>query len=114
YMITIITDTNPPGGGRDSWPELGQTVKINLKTRLLDGTLVEELSEFWFTLGHKEVIPALDAAVRLMGMGEKAVIMTDGKYANGFRGNLYPEIPSKADLSLEKIYCFTIKGIDVS
>uniref|UniRef100_A0A8C5DHJ8 peptidylprolyl isomerase n=1 Tax=Gouania willdenowi TaxID=441366 RepID=A0A8C5DHJ8_GOUWI len=90
-----------PGGGRDSWPDLGQTVKINLKTRLLDGTLVEELSEFWFTLGHREVIPALDAAVQLMGMGEKAVIMTDGRYANGFRGNLYPEIPSKADLSLE-------------
>uniref|UniRef100_A0A8C5DH67 peptidylprolyl isomerase n=1 Tax=Gouania willdenowi TaxID=441366 RepID=A0A8C5DH67_GOUWI len=90
-----------PGGGRDSRPDLGQIVKINLKTRLLDGTLVEELSEFWFTLGHKEVIPALDWAVRLMGMGEKAVIKTDGRYANGFRGNLYPEIPSKADLSLE-------------
>uniref|UniRef100_A0A8C5DNH7 peptidylprolyl isomerase n=1 Tax=Gouania willdenowi TaxID=441366 RepID=A0A8C5DNH7_GOUWI len=90
-----------PGGGRESWPRLGQTVKINLKTHLLDGTLVEELSEFWFTLGHREVIPALDAAVRVMGIGENAVIKTDGRYANGFRGNLYPEIPSKADLSLE-------------
>uniref|UniRef100_A0A8C5ER29 peptidylprolyl isomerase n=1 Tax=Gouania willdenowi TaxID=441366 RepID=A0A8C5ER29_GOUWI len=47
------------------------------------------------------VIPALDWAVRFMGMGEKAVIKTDGRYAKGFRGNLYPEIPSKADLSLE-------------
>uniref|UniRef100_A0A8C5H760 PPIase FKBP-type domain-containing protein n=1 Tax=Gouania willdenowi TaxID=441366 RepID=A0A8C5H760_GOUWI len=52
-----------PGGGRDSMPQPGQIVKINLKTRLLDGTLVEELSEFWFTLGHREVIPALDWAV---------------------------------------------------
>uniref|UniRef100_A0A8C5DFU1 peptidylprolyl isomerase n=1 Tax=Gouania willdenowi TaxID=441366 RepID=A0A8C5DFU1_GOUWI len=98
-----------PGGGRDSRPHLGQIVKSHIITRLLDGTLVEELSEFWFTLGHREVIPALDWAVRLMGMGEKAVIKTDGRYANGFRGNLYPEIPSKADLSLEKIALATCK-----
>uniref|UniRef100_A0A8C5DI68 peptidylprolyl isomerase n=1 Tax=Gouania willdenowi TaxID=441366 RepID=A0A8C5DI68_GOUWI len=56
---------------------------------------------FWFTLGNKEVIPALDVAVRLMGMGEKALIQTDERYAYGLSGNLYPEIPSGADLSLE-------------
>uniref|UniRef100_A0A8C5D8W7 peptidylprolyl isomerase n=1 Tax=Gouania willdenowi TaxID=441366 RepID=A0A8C5D8W7_GOUWI len=90
-----------PGGGRDSWPQVGQIVKISLKTRLLDGTLVEELPEFWFTLGNKEVIPALDVVVQLMGMGEKALIQTDERYAYGLSGNLYPEIPSGADLSLE-------------
>uniref|UniRef100_A0A8C5DI58 peptidylprolyl isomerase n=1 Tax=Gouania willdenowi TaxID=441366 RepID=A0A8C5DI58_GOUWI len=90
-----------PGGGTDSWPQVGQIVKISLITRLLDGTLVEELPEFWFTLGNKEVILALDVAVRLMGMGEKALIQTDERYAYGLSGNLYPEIPSGADLSLE-------------
>uniref|UniRef100_A0A8C5N798 peptidylprolyl isomerase n=1 Tax=Gouania willdenowi TaxID=441366 RepID=A0A8C5N798_GOUWI len=67
------------GGGRDSMPQPGQIVKINLKTRPLDGTLVEELSELSFTLGAGEVIRALDVAVQLMGMGEKALILVPSK-----------------------------------
>uniref|UniRef100_A0A8C5FZR8 peptidylprolyl isomerase n=1 Tax=Gouania willdenowi TaxID=441366 RepID=A0A8C5FZR8_GOUWI len=90
-----------PGGGRDSWPHHGQIVKIHLKTRLLDGTLVEELPEFSFTLGDEKVIPALNVALQIMGMGEKAIIQTDGRYEYGTRGNLYPETPLKAELEVK-------------
>uniref|UniRef100_A0A8C5H1T7 peptidylprolyl isomerase n=1 Tax=Gouania willdenowi TaxID=441366 RepID=A0A8C5H1T7_GOUWI len=89
------------GAGRDSWPQKGQNVKIHLKTCLMDGTPVEELPELWFTLGDGDVIQALDLTVQLMEMGETALIHTDGKYAYGARGNLDPEIPSMAELSLE-------------
>uniref|UniRef100_A0A8C5E1R0 peptidylprolyl isomerase n=1 Tax=Gouania willdenowi TaxID=441366 RepID=A0A8C5E1R0_GOUWI len=89
------------GGGRDSRPQNGQMVTINLKTRLLDGTLVEELPEFSFTLGDGEMIPALDVAVQLMGMGEKALIDTDVRYAYITRRNPFPQIPSRAELEVE-------------
>lgn len=44
------------GKGRDSRPQKGQNVKINLKTCLSDGTLVEEQSDLSFTLGDGDVI----------------------------------------------------------
>ncbi|XP_054646890.1 peptidyl-prolyl cis-trans isomerase FKBP8 [Dunckerocampus dactyliophorus] len=89
------------GRGRDSRPEKGQNVKICLKTFLKDGTLVEEQQELLFTLGDGDVIQALDLTVQLMEMGEKALIVTDAKYAYGTRGSSEPEVPSSADLSLE-------------
>ncbi|XP_028297100.1 peptidyl-prolyl cis-trans isomerase FKBP8-like isoform X2 [Gouania willdenowi] len=61
------------GGGRDSRPQPGQIVKIHIITRLLDGTLVNEDPELLFTVGNGEVIRVVDEAVRLMGMGEKAL-----------------------------------------
>ncbi|XP_028297359.1 peptidyl-prolyl cis-trans isomerase FKBP8-like isoform X2 [Gouania willdenowi] len=67
------------GGGRYSRPHIGQIVKINLKTRPLDGMLVKELSELSFTLGAGDVIRALDVAVQLMGMGEKALFKIRSK-----------------------------------
>ncbi|XP_028310025.1 peptidyl-prolyl cis-trans isomerase FKBP8-like isoform X2 [Gouania willdenowi] len=63
-----------PGGGRDSWPQLGQIVKINLIKRMLDGSLIEKVPELSFTLGDGKVVKALDVAVRHMGMGETALI----------------------------------------
>ncbi|CAJ1060331.1 peptidyl-prolyl cis-trans isomerase FKBP8 [Xyrichtys novacula] len=89
------------GEGRNSRPQKGQNVKINLKTCLKDGTLVEEQSDLTFTLGDGDVIQALDLTVQLMEMGEKALIQTDAKYAYGARGSLEPEIPPSAELSLE-------------
>lgn len=44
------------GQGRDSRPQKGQNVKINLKTYLKDGTLVEEQPDLCFTLGDGDVI----------------------------------------------------------
>lgn len=44
------------GEGRDSRPQKGQNVKINLKTYLKDGTLVEEQPDLCFTLGDGDVI----------------------------------------------------------
>jgi len=47
------------GEGRDSRPQKGQNVKINLKTYLKDGTLVEEQSDLSFTLGDGDVIQVM-------------------------------------------------------
>ncbi|XP_019936960.1 peptidyl-prolyl cis-trans isomerase FKBP8 [Paralichthys olivaceus] len=89
------------GEGRDSRPQKGQNVKINLKTSLKDGTLVEEQSDVAFTLGDGDVFQALDLTVQLMEMGEKALIHTDAKYAYGTRGSLEPKVPPNAELCLE-------------
>lgn len=89
------------GEGRDSRPQKGQNVKINLKTYLKDGLLVEEQPDLCFTLGDGDVIQALDLSVQLMEIREKALIQTDAKYAYGTRGSLEPEIPPNAELSLE-------------
>lgn len=45
-----------PGKGRASRPQKGQDVEINLKTLLMDGTLVEEQNNLSFTLGDGDVI----------------------------------------------------------
>nr|XP_057929050.1 peptidyl-prolyl cis-trans isomerase FKBP8 [Doryrhamphus excisus] len=89
------------GQGQDSRPEKGQNVKIYLKTFLKDGTLVEEQQELLFTLGDGDIIQALDLTVQLMEMGEKALIVTNAKYAYGTWGSSEPEVPSNAELSLE-------------
>lgn len=89
------------GEGRDSRPQKGQNIKINLKTYLKDGTLVEEQPDLCFTLGDGDVIQALDLTVQLMEIREKALIQTDAKYAYGARGSLEPEVPPSAELSLE-------------
>ncbi|KAG8003614.1 Peptidyl-prolyl cis-trans isomerase FKBP8 [Nibea albiflora] len=89
------------GGGRDSRPQKGHNVKINLKTYLKDGTLAAEEPDISFTLGDGDVIQALDLTVQLMEMGEKALVQTDAKYAYGARGSLEPEVPPNAELSLE-------------
>ncbi|XP_031719829.1 peptidyl-prolyl cis-trans isomerase FKBP8 [Anarrhichthys ocellatus] len=89
------------GEGRDSRPQKGQNVKINLKTYLKDGTLVEEQPGLSFTLGDGDVVQALDLTVQLMEMGEKALVQVDAKYAYGVRGSLEPEVPPNSELSLE-------------
>ncbi|XP_029286330.1 peptidyl-prolyl cis-trans isomerase FKBP8 [Cottoperca gobio] len=89
------------GEGRDSRPQKGQNVKINLKTCLKDGTLVEEQPGLPFTLGDGDVIQALDLTVQLMEMGEKALIQADAKYTYGARGSVEPEVPPNAELSFE-------------
>ncbi|XP_028297515.1 peptidyl-prolyl cis-trans isomerase FKBP8-like [Gouania willdenowi] len=67
------------GGGRDSWPQLGQIVKINLITRLLDGMLIKKDPELSFTLGDGEVFRPVDVAVRFMEMKEKALFQVSSK-----------------------------------
>ncbi|XP_061593659.1 peptidyl-prolyl cis-trans isomerase FKBP8 [Cololabis saira] len=89
------------GKGRDSRPQKGQNVKINLKTFLVDGTLVEEQHNLSFTLGDGDVIQALDLTVMLMEIGEKALIQSDAKYAYGTKGSLEPKVPPYAELSFE-------------
>lgn len=44
------------GRGRASRPVKGQNVRIDLKTSLMDGTVVEEQPDFSFTLGDGDVI----------------------------------------------------------
>lgn len=90
-----------PGQGRDSRPQKGQNVKVNLKTALTDGTLVVEQSNLSFTLGDGDVIQALDLTVQLMELGEKALVLTDAKYAYGSQGNIDLGVAPNAELSLE-------------
>lgn len=90
-----------PGQGRDSRPQKGQNVHINLRTFLKDGTLLVEQSNLSFTLGDGDVIQALDLTVQLMEMGEKALILTDAKYAYGLQGSTDPEVAPNAELSME-------------
>ncbi|KAM7388392.1 hypothetical protein PAMP_024568 [Pampus punctatissimus] len=61
------------GKGRDSRPQKGQNVKINLKTYLNDRTLVEEQPEVSFTLGDGDIIQALDLTVQLMELEKIAL-----------------------------------------
>ncbi|KAI5101580.1 peptidyl-prolyl cis-trans isomerase FKBP8 [Silurus meridionalis] len=90
------------GSGLDTKPQRGQTVTINLKTTLTDGTIVDEESNKSFTLGDGDVIQALDLTVQLMEMGEKARIETSAKYAYGALGSISaPAVPPNADLILE-------------
>lgn len=89
------------GKGRDSRPQKGQDVKVQLKIFLMDGTLVEEQSDLFFTLGDGDVIQALDLTVQLMEIGEKALIKSNAKYAYGTRGSHEPEVPPNAELSME-------------
>lgn len=64
FMIKIVYIGNgqlrkkvlEAGSGPDSKPQRGQTVTINLKTTLIDGTTVEEESNISFTLGDGDVI----------------------------------------------------------
>ncbi|CAG5864953.1 unnamed protein product [Menidia menidia] len=101
------------GKGRDSRPQKGQNVKINLKTHLMDGTLVEDQQSLAFTLGDGDVIQALDLTVQLMETGEKALVQTDAKYAYGARGSLDPGVPPGADLSLEVELLEAAEGPDL-
>lgn len=48
-----------PGEGRDSRPQKGQNVKINLMIFLRDGTPIEEQPNLSFTLGDGDVIQVL-------------------------------------------------------
>ncbi|CAL8308870.1 unnamed protein product [Lota lota] len=89
------------GQGRDSRPQKGQNVIISLKTSLADGSLVEEPHALSFSLGDGDVIQALDLAVQLMEMGEKALIQVDAKYAYGSCGSVEPAVPPEAELLLE-------------
>ncbi|XP_062412424.1 peptidyl-prolyl cis-trans isomerase FKBP8 [Sardina pilchardus] len=89
------------GEGLDTRPKRGQIVQIKLKTSLSDDTVVEEDSELSFTIGDGDVIQALDLAVQLMEMGEKALVEADAKYAYGSVGSACPQVPPNSSLSME-------------
>ncbi|XP_066503326.1 peptidyl-prolyl cis-trans isomerase FKBP8 [Hoplias malabaricus] len=89
------------GSGPDSRPQRGETVTINLKSTLTDGTIIEEESDISFTLGDGDVIQALDLTVQLMEMGEKAFVEAGAKYAYGTLGSSTPAVPPNADLIME-------------
>lgn len=101
------------GQGPDSKPLKGHEVKIHLKTKLADGTLVADQPELCFTLGDGDVIQALDLTVQLMEMGEKALVLADSKYAYGSVGSLDPQVPPNTELSLEVVLLEAVEATDL-
>nr|XP_002119960.3 peptidyl-prolyl cis-trans isomerase FKBP8 [Ciona intestinalis] len=89
------------GQGRDTRPERGQEVTLDLETRSSDGTILEEMHSVTFILGDHEVPESLDMTISLMELGEKSEITSDAKYCYGDEGKP-PNIEPGMDL------CFTV------
>ncbi|XP_078482366.1 peptidyl-prolyl cis-trans isomerase FKBP8 [Ciona intestinalis] len=90
------------GQGRDTRPERGQEVTLDLETRSSDGTILEEMHSITFILGDHEVPESLDMTISLMELGEKSEITSDAKYCYGDEGKP-PNIEPGMDLSFTVI-----------
>lgn len=78
--------------GTGSRPFEGDKCKIQLVATLLDGTPVESTYDagmpFKFNLGDANVIPGLHEAIRMLNVGDKAVIIIPAHLAFGENGLL--------------------------
>ncbi len=78
--------------GNGSKPTDGDKCKIELVASLLDGTLIESTYDagmpFKFNLGDINVIPGLHEALRMLNVGDKAVIIIPSHLAFGDNGLL--------------------------
>ncbi|MCL4137241.1 UNVERIFIED_CONTAM: hypothetical protein GTU68_045827 [Idotea baltica] len=81
----------------ESRPSKGDSVTVKAQGRLEDGTEVEVLDDFVFTVGGGEVIHGLDLVVSLMDKGEEADVYMEARFAYGEKG-LEPNIPPNANL----------------
>ncbi|KAM3939960.1 peptidyl-prolyl cis-trans isomerase FKBP8 isoform 1-T3 [Leptodactylus fuscus] len=89
-----------PGKGPETRPRKGQDVTVRMKTSLDNGSVVEDISSFTFTLGDGDVIQALDLCVQLMETEETVLIEANSKYCYGKEGRS-PNILPNANLVLE-------------
>ncbi|XP_074650028.1 peptidyl-prolyl cis-trans isomerase FKBP8-like [Tubulanus polymorphus] len=80
------------GEGITTRPTLNDQVIVTMKGRLSDGTLVDEMAHYEFTLGDGDVIQGLDLGIALMEKGEKAELTVQPRFAFGDMGR-DPDIP---------------------
>ena len=91
-----------PGKGPDSRPKPGNEVTLIVNGELKDGSKLKE-EKIVFIMDDRDVIQALEMAVALMEVGEKALLYTDSKYAYGPFGcdETEPVIPKNCDIKYE-------------
>ncbi|CAH8828511.1 unnamed protein product [Trichobilharzia szidati] len=94
----IIKKTLQKGLGRETRPNHGDSVLVNYKCWLEDGTLIEEAENAEIVLGDGDVIHAFDLAIPLAEHKEVFELVTDSRFAYGSRGR-DPDIPSEAKLT---------------
>jgi hypothetical protein len=94
--------------GNDTYPEIGQIVKVHYTGSLLDNTKfdssLDRNQEFEFKLGEENIIELWNIALPTMCKGEKAVITGSSKYC--YRDLDMPKIPPNSTLK------FTIELLD--
>eukprot|EP00794_Sanderia_malayensis_P004661 gene4661-5269_t len=107
---TVITK----GNGEESRPHSGNEVVIRISGQLNDASCLPE-EEITFVLDDREVIQALDLAVALMELGEKALLYTDAKYAYGTFGRKDEglNVPSNSSITFE-IELLSAREIELS
>ncbi|ESO87592.1 hypothetical protein LOTGIDRAFT_127555 [Lottia gigantea] len=86
------------GNGRESRPDRGDIVTLDIEGHLSDGTAVDKYTAFTFPLGEGDVIQALDLGVSLMEIGETCELFAASKFAYGERGR-EPDIPLNSDIT---------------
>ncbi|CAH3161632.1 unnamed protein product, partial [Porites evermanni] len=91
------------GKGRDTRPDKGQVVTLQVAGHTEDGKAVDWNRSLEFILGEGEVIQAFDLAVALMELEEVCELVTDSRYAYGKAGKpeANPPIPADAKLTYE-------------
>ncbi|XP_065062329.1 uncharacterized protein LOC135689134 [Rhopilema esculentum] len=102
-----------PGKGPDSRPKPGDEVTLIVNGELKDGAKLKE-EKIVFIIDDRDVIQALEMAVALMEVGEKALLYTNSKYAYGPFGcdETEPVIPKNCDITYEVELIAVTEGPD--
>ncbi|VUZ40902.1 unnamed protein product [Hymenolepis diminuta] len=94
---TVLIKTISKGLGQGSRPSHGDSVVINYKCYLEDGTLVEESENLNIVIGDGDCIHAIDLTLPFVELMENFELITDARFAYGALGNP-PTIPPNAKL----------------
>lgn len=62
-----------------------------------DAPVFQQADCCWLQVGARDVVPAVEMAVRFMRVGETAVVWTHSKYAYGLAGRRHRQRPSNSD-----------------
>ncbi|CAH8486561.1 unnamed protein product [Schistosoma curassoni] len=94
----IIKKTLKKGLGGETRPSHGDSVVVNYKCWLEDGTLVDDAENVKMVLGDGDIIHAFDLSIPLAEHKEIFELTTDSRFAYGSRGR-DSDIPSGAKLT---------------
>ena len=103
------------GAGTGGSPKVEDTVKVDYSTRLLNGTLVDELSNLKFRIGVGEVFKGFDASIFEMEIGERALFIFPSSEAYGASVRVVPEsaIPELINQNVVPVYASKVKPFEV-